>query len=240
MLLSVDISFRRAILEIAIIVVGVLIALGADNWNSTRIDRGIEAEYLQRLAVDVSYNAELAGSIIGALERKLLQLDYLAEILSEEESVVDATSVVVAIGAGADLGWTFPRFRTTTFEEMQSTGRLGLVRDVAVRAALIEYDTLVSDSVDRIQARRSGFPAYSYSLLSPNETSELNLADLGHMAPEIVEVSSSMAERVMTAIRDPDFEALLNSERNFAVFATGIVDEHRIRAEELLSALEQT
>ena len=235
---GIEISFRRAVLETGIIVIGVLIALGADNWNSNRIDRRTEAEYLVRLASDASHNAELAVAVTGALERKLTRLDYLAETVVSKQVGTDPTQTVIAIGAGADLGWTFPRFRSITFEEMQSTGRLGLIQDTELRAALIQYDTDLSSTVDRIEARRTEFPGYAYSLLEPEDMVELNLIDLDWEIQEI-EVDTALSQRVADAVRDPNFKFLLNAERNFASFAVQLMDWHGSRSEELLLELDR-
>ena len=76
---GVELSFKRSIAEVAIIVVGVLIALGVDSLNSHRIDRNIEANYLSRLSDEARSNAELASLVLSALEFKAELLDQLSE-----------------------------------------------------------------------------------------------------------------------------------------------------------------
>ena len=46
-------TLRKALLEFAVIVLGVLVALGVDQWNGSRQDRARETDYLGRLAADL-------------------------------------------------------------------------------------------------------------------------------------------------------------------------------------------
>ena len=48
-----EISLGRAAGEFAVIVLGVLVALGVDGWNQGRKDSALEGDYLQRLEEDV-------------------------------------------------------------------------------------------------------------------------------------------------------------------------------------------
>ena len=175
---GVTIDPQKALAEVVIIVLGVLIAFGVNSWNGRRIDRNMEAEYLGRLADDARQNAELATLIDEALEQKgalLAQLDTgrNQQWTSSPDSVI---AEIVALGASTDLGWVFPTFRATTFDELRSTGRLSLVEDVGLRAALTSYDVDLRESVMRIDARRTGFPAFVYALLRPEQM--LERADL--------------------------------------------------------------
>ena len=113
---SLELNLRRSVAEVLIIVLGILIALGVDSWNSNRIDRNVETEYLSRLAEDAARNAQLAADIIEALKRKRALLDQLAETVMETQKLdrSDATGTILAIGAGTDLGWTFPSFPVYT------------------------------------------------------------------------------------------------------------------------------
>ncbi len=47
------------------IVVGVLIALGLDNWNQDRVDRALSGEYLSRLVGDLEADVALADLGVG-------------------------------------------------------------------------------------------------------------------------------------------------------------------------------
>ena len=148
----------------------------------------------------------------------------------------DATGTILAIGAGTDLGWTFPSFPAYTFDEMRSTGRIGLIQDVALRAALTQYHTELRSEVARINARRTGFPAHAYALLPPEQMVEL--MELNSPLPTI-EVNAALRDRIMAALDDAEFASLLNAERNFAEFAIQSMDVLKQHSEQIVSGLNR-
>ena len=236
-LFRVTFDLRKAFAEVVIIVLGVVIAFGVNSWNSRRIDRSIEAEYLVRLADDARQNAELAKLLDEALKRKdalLGQLDNAAKD-SRRLNPSEVVAEIIALGASTDLGWVFPTFRTSTFDEMRSTGRLSLIEDVALRAALTEYDVDLRETVLRIDARRTGFPALVYSLLRPEQMVER--ADLNSALEPIATEGASLDDRVLTALASDEFEGLLNAERNFSKFAMKLVQQRKQQSEQMASTL---
>ena len=237
-LFGIDLNFRQTIVEILIIVVGVLIALGIDSWNNNRIDRNIEAEYLFRLAEDAAYNADQGIEVIKALERKRARLDQLAKIASNSQTtgMVDSKTVLALIGAGTDLGWSFPDFRTNTFDELTTTGRLSLIQDIELRTAITNYDAGLRDTVGRVDARRTDYPSYVYTLLQPEQMIELS--DLNSPLPNI-DANVSMGERVTAAIVSSEFKGLLNAERNYAEFAVQQMMKRNLHSKEILQLLNQ-
>ena len=237
-LFRVKFDLQKALAEVSIIVLGVLIAFGVNSWNSRRIDRNIEAEYLARLADDARQNAKLAVLLNEALNRKNALLDQLARVGKDpwKLSPSDTVAEITALGAATDLGWVFPTFRTTTFDEMRSTGRLSLIEDVALRTALREYDVDLRETVQRIDARRTGFPALVYSLLRPGQMVER--ADLNSALKPIATEDASLDDRVLTTLASDRFEGLLNAERNFSDFAIQLVKPLKQESEQLAATLD--
>jgi hypothetical protein len=237
-LFRVKFDLRKALVEVGIIVLGVLIAFGVNSWNSRRIDRNIEAEYLARLAGDARQNAKLATLLTEALNRKNALLDQLARIGKGpwQSSPGDAVAEITALGASTDLGWVFPTFRTATFDEMRSTGRLSLIEDVALRTALTEYDVDLRETVQRIDARRTGFPALVYSLLRPGQMVER--ADLDSTLEPVATEEASLDDRVLATLASDSFEGFLNAERNFSDFAIELVKQRKQQSERIASTLD--
>jgi hypothetical protein len=237
-LFRVKFDLQKALAEVSIIVLGVLIAFGVNSWNSRRIDRNIEAEYLARLADDARQNAKLATLLNEALNRKNAMLDQLARVGKDpwKLSPSDTVAEITALGASTEFGWVFPEFRTATFDEMRSTGRLSLVEDVALRTALTEYDVDLRGTVLRIDARRTGFPALVYSLLRPGQMVER--ADLGSPSEPIATEDASLDDRVLATLASDKFEGLLNAERNFSDYAIELVKQRKQQSERMASTLD--
>jgi hypothetical protein len=214
-LIGLGINVSRPIAETLIIVVGVLLALGVDSWNDNRIDRILEVQYLERLTEDIQYNAGLfGGAPEEAFNEKLEYLAEVAEIASQpQEYQPDPDSVISALYWSAGLGWAIPEFRTGTFEELKSTGNLGIIGDLDLRTALNEYDLSQRNRRGRIYARMTEYPDYIYTL-HPGLMADSS-ADL---QPESWKIDSDSVEEVLDTMRTSEFRRLLNAERNYAVF----------------------
>lgn len=130
-------------LEFLIVVVGVFLGLQAQAWNQQRLDRQAERSYLDRLeadftAIDTSLAQcmrTFAGSLdaIETLGRAGQQLaSGRTADMPSREALADA--LIRATASSASPG------RAATFVEMLSAGELGLLRDNALRNALIAHD----------------------------------------------------------------------------------------------------
>lgn len=126
--------------DIVVIIVGVLIALGFDSWSGTRADRRLEQEYLHRLERDLRADsamlaAQRARAVAG--ERAARALERL--LLTDEEV---ADSVVALLLSDATRG-AFLVANSPTISELQSTGKLRVLRDEELRDALLTYYALI-------------------------------------------------------------------------------------------------
>ena len=138
-------SFRstagRALAEIAIIIVGVLIAFQVENWRTERDSREQEAAQLAALRIDFLEN-----------------ISRLEEVIALEEGVVDAQSRLLRIAnrvdprpTDAELVGVIPEAQSFyrlkavmgAYQSLVSSGDLRLLRNSELRAALAEFaDTL--------------------------------------------------------------------------------------------------
>ena len=129
------INFRRPVAEVLIIVTGVLIALGLDNWNDNRIERNLETQYLARLLEEVSINVRVGEQIIELANQQIDPLSSVDAILRQSRESRSMTDMVIASRSGAlSLGWALSEFTDVVFEELRGTGNLGIVRDIELRS----------------------------------------------------------------------------------------------------------
>ncbi len=126
--------------ELAIIVIGVLMALAVDSWRQGFEERSREEEYLAQLLSDAQENARI---LEGALSEETIRLEQLMAI---EDALIDS----VTISRESALGWTAegddnptwysdPRLRLGTITSLLAAGDFRLIRDARVRNALIAY-----------------------------------------------------------------------------------------------------
>lgn len=129
---------RRVVGELAVIVVGVLLALTADRWVQGLDDREREQAYLQGVERDLQADSStLAGAIILEAYREETARSLLE---ATEHGPAADTEPGEWIGRFEMLGWSSPvGYATATWVQLISTGDLALLRSVSLRRELSAY-----------------------------------------------------------------------------------------------------
>jgi len=126
-------------IDFLIVIVGVFIGIQVANWNDARRDREAEALYLDRLQQELSEISSQAAashaSVRDGLERLVEVRDYFlaGEGLDSFGGEHCAALVTSHIYAGTI-------FYPPTIKELISTGRIVLIRDHAIRTAILSFD----------------------------------------------------------------------------------------------------
>lgn len=126
-------------LDFVIVVTGVFIGIQVSNWNADRVLRQLEQVYLEQLLIDLESDRATGERGIQAANRTDAAAEVLLGLLeddSEAEPVGDAELLVATEFAGYAA---LPIGNRTTYDEMISTGRLGLLRDPELKRALGDY-----------------------------------------------------------------------------------------------------
>ena len=214
----------RLLGEFLIIMFGVLAALAVDEWRTDREHRAAERMYVGRLIADLvvdsstSARAEQSGANVAP------RIDSVLAGLADEAAIRARPSL-----AWPPLAFTYARqpLRTTTFDELVSSGRLDLIRDDAVRFAIGDHYHVVVHSFDRLDERRTRlawaladvFPSVRWGSGMPYDAS-------GEIDP--VFWTTPNAEARMQRILGPEYQGLLAQERVYAmsmeVISGGILD----------------
>lgn len=122
-------------LDLLIVVVGIYIGLQVDAWNSARQDRVVEREFLVRLLSDMEESVAAQRYVIDVFDSSINAMDYLAQQL-RDGSFDSADEALIYAGIDA-LGWVIsPVTNMVTVRELQSTGKISLIRDVSIRKAI--------------------------------------------------------------------------------------------------------
>ena len=119
----------------AVAVVGsILLAFSIDAWNERRVERALEAEYLQRIGDELGNARAVLESILRAADGNLLTAPDLTEFFDGRMPASDHQRLVVAIYQFG--GNPLLRFDLSTFDDLVSTGRLRLISNPEVRQAI--------------------------------------------------------------------------------------------------------
>jgi len=147
---------KYAIGEIVLVVIGILIALSLNNWNENRKLEVKSYNYLQRLQEDIENVSKGVNGSIKETERKyhqaLLALNALEamELLPSQQEAFDQHLKEY-------FQFEITVQNTTSFNEMVSSGDLGLIKNKWLRSAFAE----MSDNRDFImevnQSNHNGY-----------------------------------------------------------------------------------
>lgn len=222
------INWRYAAGEIAIIVIGILLAISLDNCNDDRIAHRTGREYITRLAEDLRTDTATFSFVDRALKQKTASLAFADSVIARPTALRDTLGFLQALVSGANFAWNQPRVRTTTFDELQSTGNLRLLRDQDLRTKVVRYYTTAEGDYLRIAGRRTRYGPLTYELLPRKAEFVLDSAAVRVQSRRFVE----------TLLRSELAPAIV-AERNLATFVAEMNAGLKQRAILLLRDLEQ-
>jgi len=148
-------------LDFLIVVMGVFVGIQVSNWNAAEQERRRESLILDRLRVDFE-TIEQEAIISVAYHKR--NLDGLQTVIETLESGVLAPEKEESFRIGLRYSYMHRNAdgRAGTFVEVLSSGQVALIRDEALRAALIDYDNSVQKSeqvMTQIRMHQSAYVA---------------------------------------------------------------------------------
>jgi hypothetical protein len=174
---SAAIPWRRLLAEFAVIVTGVLVALGVEAARETRVERNREAAYLQQLRADLTATSDSLTKAIAVEERARASADRAIEALNSARLPPDDSLVTWTAAATNSAASFYPTMGTVT--ALVESGELRLIRDGDLRQGILEYHSRVQGTLRIIDAvdphmwrtmERLGEVLSWASLLHPSET----------------------------------------------------------------------
>ena len=123
-----------AIGEIALVMIGILLALQVNNWNENRLQENEEAFYLQKLQQSITQDTTTYSQVIELLDSAIDNLSIIQNELNDinkEAFSVDITSPLLS---------TYKRsIERSTWDNLISTGKISLIQNNAVSDSLFKY-----------------------------------------------------------------------------------------------------
>ena len=130
------VSVRRLAAEFVVIVFGVLVALAVDQWQDERNDRMLEAQYASRLISDLQVDtARYASLLRGPMTNKRNVL--LAFSQGQMPQARNSAEMLAWLDQPTYGG--IVETQSAAFREMESSGRIGLLRNPGTRDELANY-----------------------------------------------------------------------------------------------------
>ena len=186
-------------LDFVIVVVGILLALQISEWNQARQDRVRERAYLARMAAELQQSfQDIEASIEIAQEREALGRLLIDSVDDEEPVRADPGRYLLALLKG---GYTYsPEIRSHAFDELRSSGDLGLIKDKALLVAITEFYTEVREAAQWSyirEARQTEYMKRAAGILHYDQMKRASAAEefLEASVDEALAARSRMLER---------------------------------------------
>jgi hypothetical protein len=225
-LLKLDLPYLIG--ELIIVILGVTIALAAEQWRQSENDRELEDQYLSRLIEGIEGDIERWNSLLASVELKNDALDNARNWIqasNDSRTVRDrylqdlTDGARMAFGAGIVAG-------RTTFEELISSGNFILIEDATLRESIAGYYGIIENQTRRISNRATNYQAAIYQLIPRDPEFTVH--------PDLSETDK---ERIIERSELLDIESLIIGERNFGRLEIEILNGLFSMAEQLLQEL---
>jgi hypothetical protein len=131
--------------EILIVVIGVFIGLQVNNWNEARLEQRQSADFTERLIADLRIEAWNYDVMLGYLGDVQRNADKALAVLEGSSEASNEDLMVYAYRA---TQYTDGTRRRATYDELTSTGKIGLIRDPFLRDTAASVYTRVF--IDRV------------------------------------------------------------------------------------------
>ena len=213
----------RLIAEFFVIVIGVLVALGVDEFMQGREDRSSERAYLLGITEDLRQDSVELSERAQAWSQ---WGDYAEQLLNavQNRALKDDVSLFELVRE-AGL-FAIPVTAVATYEDLIASGSLGLIRDRDLRVAISSYYALRPENVTYFQRLDMRFRQVSREILPPRLAEETRTR-----CPQ-AGGALTLAREVRGCPEPPGFDRSRTLER--LVTYPGIEDILRSRARDLI------
>lgn len=132
--------------EILLVMIGILLALQVNDWNSHRLEGHKEQRFLKNLKADFKTNlTELNKNyknIEGAYQASMTLLEVI-----KDNSAINPTQVDTLLDAIINISFNLD-LNTTSINEISNTGSLNIISDPKLRKHISDWPVIVSDTKD--------------------------------------------------------------------------------------------
>lgn len=132
--------WTAVVLDFLIVVLGVFIGLQVNNWNTVREDHQKEHQILVNLQADFTELATEQQDRAEAIKQDFVTGRMLYRIGTDRAVPPGQAADAVAAFTGLNF-MRAPLPGSSTYEEITSSGQIGLIRNAKLRRALADYDS---------------------------------------------------------------------------------------------------
>lgn len=204
-------KLRWLFAETLVIVLGVLIALGLDDYRTNQYERHLAIDYIQRIQNDLSRDLDYIDRIwVQRLKIKRESLEAIAPVIRRQVQLPDDVEEFLTLVARGGIAGTSAAswYTDTTFQDLRATGNLRLIKDPEIRAEISRYYEAVQSEALRVEARFTNYVPFVHAILPAELRDDIDLGALEEFGTDYA------LRRLLT----DDFRDLLNQEYNLLLF----------------------
>lgn len=212
-----EMRWSHVVIELLLLITGILVALAVDGWIDDRRDARLERAYLERLEQDLERNVAILDEYVD-FEQQQTADGVLAYRALRGVPGIERERVAQALSNLANRRTL--RLLRATYQDLLSTGNLSLVRDPALRDAIVrlyeEADRTIA-IVDRnnevVVEQAYGQPLHQSGLVTPRFPTNLPWleAQLASLRDQIDLPADPAADRLWQLPADsPELTLLAN------------------------------
>lgn len=232
--------------EIILVVVGILIALGVNNWYSERKDRDLEQQYLERLSVDLQTDRDGYTFTRSLASLRMQMIDLLSTAGQQDRNDPLVLSHLVESIEKATWRSYLPK-TPVVYPELLGTGNMSLIRSVELREILAAYyskiehwNLLLNEMESQRAFSRATAGLLSSELLTQIESTE-QLGKVGEAVYSGMEVDPDEARRILEAfIKNADAHRWLPKMYHYHVLAEKVAADLDADAARLMEMVKLT
>jgi len=145
------VSWKHVLGELLLIVVGVLLALAVNNWNTNRQTRHEEVAVLRQLRASLAVDLEDLRSAVEGFHTRERRMELLRDYLQQGRPYADSLDG----NFGSVLGFAFTHLNRSPYEVLKAKG-LDLISDDSLRLRIIDiYDQTYEEVQGGYEAERN-------------------------------------------------------------------------------------
>ncbi|OEJ99836.1 DUF6090 family protein [Roseivirga misakiensis] len=129
---------KYAIGEITLVMIGILLAMGINNWNQDRLKRKQELVYLTNLKNDLSNNIELLTPLDSIYKINISNLQKGIQLFKNTPSIFDFRT----IDSLTSTYWSIFPVNRSTYDEMLSGGNFYSIRNATLKEKISNHYNL--------------------------------------------------------------------------------------------------
>lgn len=125
-------------IELLVVIAGLMLAFQLDRWWEGQADRSRERAYIARLISEVEVDVAQIRHAVDLAEVRQDFGDLLIAAMADPAVAERQPAMFLAAVAQAAFTYT-PSLTSHTFEELRSTGNMGLIRSTELKSALYDF-----------------------------------------------------------------------------------------------------